>query len=375
MTKNILLINSGEEKMKLLFDLFSELSQKEYCFYLLSSKKPLFEQFQEKKWSAKKINLGPTIKNKIYLFIFILLLPWLYCKLLIILFNYKFNKKITTIILFDWSEKILATPLAKIIGLKIIWIENPNCRYKQLKIKNFYKLLANFATLVVFNSDNKTQLKNFGFKEKNILLIHPAIKFNQYQENIFNNLAQTNGKNFHNKYFTIGAIANFKQKQKIETLLQAIKICLPVVPNLQLIIVGNSLERKSLSWLAKKMEIDSLVWFIDEQTQIKKWLDSFNVYVVTAELPELEDYYNILGAMASSLPIIGPLNVGLKEVVLENKTGSLIASGNSEMLASQIIKLHEDKKLCQQLGADGRERVQQFFTLDKIVDKFMAILK
>jgi len=55
MTKNILLINSGEEKMKLLFDLFSELSQKEYCFYLLSSKKPLFEQFQEKKWSAKKL--------------------------------------------------------------------------------------------------------------------------------------------------------------------------------------------------------------------------------------------------------------------------------------------------------------------------------
>ena len=150
---------------------------------------------------------------------------------------------------------------------------------------------------------------------------------------------------------------------------------MPVVPNLQLIIVGNSLERKSLSWLAKKMEIDSLVWFIDEQTQIKKWLDSFNVYVVTAELPELEDYYNILGAMASSLPIIGPLNVGLEEVILENKTGSLIASGNSEMLASQIIKLHEDKKLCQQLGADGRERVQQFFTLDKIVDKFMAILK
>ncbi|MFH1233268.1 MAG: glycosyltransferase [Patescibacteria group bacterium] len=374
MTKNILIINSGEEKSKFLIDLFIELSQKKHCFFLLSSQPALLKQFWEKNLSARKINLGPTIKNKFYLFIFILLLPWLCCRLLITLLNYKFNKKITTIILLDWQEKILATSMAKIIGLKIIWIEKPNHNYQNLKLKKLYKLLSNFAALIVFNSDNETQLKNFGFKEKNILLIQPAIKFGQYQENIFTKIAQTSGRNFHNKYFTISTIANLEQKQKIETLLQAVKICLTVAPNLQLIIVGDGLERKNLSWLAKKMEIDNLVWFIGEQNQTKKWLDSFNVYVVTAESPELEDYHNILKAMSAGLPIIGPSHVGLEDIILENKTGSLIASGNSEMLARQIIKLYKNKKLRQQLGANGRERVQQLFTLDKVVDKFTAIL-
>lgn len=374
MLKNILIINSGEEKAKILVDLFAELSQKEYSFFLLSSQQALLGQFWEKNWSARKINLGPAIKNKVHLFIFILLSPWLCCRLLIILLNYKFNKKITTIMLFDWQEKILATGIAKIIGLKIIWIEKPNHNYQTLKLKKLYKLLSSLATLIVFNSDNEIQLKNFGFKEKNILLLEPAIKFSQYQENIFNKLAQTGGRNFHNKYFTIGAIVNFEQKQKIETLLQAIKICLTVVPNLQLIIIGDGIERKNLSWLAKKMEIDSLTWFIGEQNQIKKWLDSFDIYIVTSELPELEDYHNILEAMAAGLPIIGPRHIGLEDIILENKTGSLIVNDSSEMLARQIIKLHKDKKLRQQLGANARERVQQFFALDKIVDKFIKLL-
>lgn len=374
MVKNILLVNSSKEKIKNFIDLFVELDQKKYCFYLLSSNPVLLEQFQRNNWQNNKINFGPIVKNNINLFIFILLSPLLYCKFLIILLNYKFNKKITTVILFDWIEKILITPLARIFGLKIIWIEKPNCNYQKLKLKIFYKLLSNFATLVVFNNDNKTQLKNFSFKEENILSISPAIKFSQYQETIFNKLATTGERNFHNKYFTIGVIVNFEQKQKIEILFQAIKLCLPVTPNLQLIIIGDCHEKKNLSWLVKKMEIDSLVWFVGEQNQIKKWLDSFDIYVVVAELPELEDYYNILESMSAGLPIIGPLHVGLEEIILENKTGSLIAGGNSEMLANQIIKLYENKKLRQQLGANGQKRVQQFFTLDKIINKFDALL-
>ncbi|MEK7202699.1 MAG: glycosyltransferase family 4 protein [Patescibacteria group bacterium] len=374
MAKNILIINSGEEKEKLLIDLFIELNQKEYNFFLLSSKPAILEQFWEKNWPGKKINLGPTLKNKFYLFIFILLLPWLCCNLLIILLNYKFNKQITAIILLDWQEKILATTMAKIIGLKIVWIEKPNHSYQNFKLKKLYKLLSNLAAIVVFNSDNKTQLKNFGFKEKNILFIQPAIKSIQYQENIFNKIAQTEGKNFHYRYFTVGAIANLEQKQKIEILFQAIKICLTIAPNLRLIIVGDGNERKNLSWIAKKMEIDALVWLIGEQTQVRKWLDSFDVYIATAESPDLEDYYNILEAMTARLPIIGPRNVGLENIILENKTGLLIAGNNSEMLALQIIKLYKDKKLRQQLGANGQKHIQQFFTLDKIVDKFATLL-
>jgi len=373
MTKNILIIDSNEEKEKLLVDLFAELCQKEYCFFLLSTQPNLLGQFLEKNWSARKINLGPNPKNKFYLFIFILLSPWLCCKLLITLLNYKFNKHVVALMLIGWQEKILATAIAKIIGLKIIWIEKPNYSCQTLKLKKIYKLLSILAVVAVFNSDNETQLKNFGVKEKNIFLIQPAIKSIQYQENIFNKLAQAGERNFHRKYFTVGVIAKFEQAQKIETLLQAVKICLTVAPNLQVIIIGDGDEKKNLSWLAKKMEIDALVWFIGEQNQIRKWLDSFDVYIATAESPGLEDYYNILEAMSVGLPIIGPRNVGLEDIILENKTGFLI-SNSSETLANQIIKLHNDKKLCQQFGANGQKRVQQFFTLDKIVDKFTALL-
>ena len=58
---------------------------------------------------------------------------------------------------------------------------------------------------------------------------------------------------------------------------------MPVIPNIQLIIIGEGEERKNLSWLAKKMEIDNLVWLVGEQEQLKKWLDSFDVFLALGE--------------------------------------------------------------------------------------------
>ncbi|MBU0636755.1 MAG: glycosyltransferase [Patescibacteria group bacterium] len=374
MKKNILLISSSKNKSKPLIDLFEELCQKEYCFYLLSTCSSMLEQFREKNWFCSRISLGPAVTNNFLLFIFLLLSPWLYLKFLVILINYKFKQNISTVLLMDWQEKILVTLLAKIIKLKVVWLEKPDCDYKKLKLKKIYKLCARFATIITVNSDNKIQLKNFGIKEENIFLIQPAIKLNQYQENIFNKIAQTSNKNFHNRYFTIGTIVDLKQGQKVEILLQAIKICLTVIPNLQLIIAGDGKEKKNLSWLTKKMEIDSLVWFIGEQKQIKKWLSNFAVYVVATKMPNIDDYYNILKAMASGLPIIGPRHTGLEEIIIENKTGSLIEMDNSEMLARQIIKLYQDKKMRLQLGDNAQERIKNLFIIDKVINKFIELL-
>ncbi|NCQ16443.1 glycosyltransferase family 4 protein [Candidatus Falkowbacteria bacterium] len=47
---------------------------------------------------------------------------------------------------------------------------------------------------------------------------------------------------------------------------------------------------------------------------------------------------------------------------------------NNEMLTRQIIKLHQDKRLRLHLGKNGRERVDQLFTLDKLVSRLEQIL-
>ena len=228
---------------------------------------------------------------------------------------------------------------------------------------------------MVFNNYSKLKLKNIGCDENKISLIAPGTKFIAYQENIFNKLANAGRENFHRKYFTVGVITALNQKQKIEEIFQAIKISLPVIPNIQLIIIGEGEERKNLNWLAKKMEIDNLIWLVGEQEQLKKWLDSFDIFLALGKNLSLNDYGNILEAMATGLPVLAPRNIGLEDLIIENNTGSLIESDNSEMLARQIIKLHQDKRLRLFLGKNGRERVNRSFTLEIMVEQLANLLK
>ncbi|MDD4271220.1 MAG: glycosyltransferase [Patescibacteria group bacterium] len=339
----VLLIDSSNQKNSLLANAFKELEQKKFSFDFLSSKNSWFSQFK---------------------FIFTLI-------------SLRLKKKVDLAVCLGFKEKIIITPLARLLGLRVVWLEGPELNYRQFNkfLLTLYKLNFRLAKIVVFNSYGKLKLKNIGCNENKISLIAPGTKFMAYQENIFNKLASAGRANFHRKYFTVGVITALNQKQKIETIFQAIKISLPVIPNIQLIIIGEGEERKNLSWLAKKMEIDNLIWLVGEQGQLKKWLGSFDVYLASGENLSLDDYENILEAMAAGLPVLAQRNIGLEDLVIENNTGSLIEADNSEMLARQIIKLHQDRRLRLYLGKNGHERVSRAFTMEIMVQKLAEILK
>lgn len=340
MTK-IIVINSAPAKNCLLKQAFKELEQKKFSFSWLTSKKPLLGQF----------------------------------KFLFLLISLRFKRQVDLIVCFNFNEKIIITLPARWLGLKVVWLEGPELNYRRCNkfLLALYKLNCRLAEIVVFNGGAKLKLKNIGCAENKINLIAPGAKFTAYQENIFNKLASAGRTNFHRKYFTVGAITALNQKQKIETIFRAVKISLPLIPNIQLIIIGEGEERKNLLWLAKKMEINNLIWLVGEQEQLKKWLDSFDVFLALGENLALDDYGNILEAMAAGLPVLAPRNIGLEDLIVENNTGSLIEAYNSEMLARQIIKLHQDKRLSLFLGKNGQERVSRSFTLDIMVEKLAQV--
>lgn len=341
MTK-ILIFNSSPEKNLLLAHACKELKQKDFSFNFLTTEKPRLGQF----------------------------------KFLFLLINFRLKREVDLVVCLNFNEKIIITPLARLLSLKVVWLEGPELNYQQGNkfLLALYKLNCRLAEIVVFNNYSKLKLKNIGLSENKISLIAPGAKLTAYQENIFNKLANAGRANFHRKYFTVGAITALNQKQKIETIFQAIKTSLPVIPNIHLIIIGEGEERKNLAWLAKKMEIDNLIWLVGEQEQLKKWLDSFDIFLALGENLSLDDYGNILEAMAAGLPVLAPRNIGLEDLIIENHTGSLIEANNGEMLSRQIIKLHQDKRLRLFLGKNGRERINRLFTMETMVEKLAQML-
>ncbi len=368
MSKNILIFNSLQENNKAVFAIFEELKNRDFYFFIASR--------------AAQQCLGPRLNNFLKQILFIILLPFLCLVNFLYLAYYKIQK-IQTIICLNINEKIIITPIAKLLKMKVVWTEDADSAVFNNKtlnkfISKAYKIISNQATIITFSNFNKIRLKNLGIKEKNIKAIQPGIKLNkrEHQNNLFNELAQNEGKAYKRKFFTVGAVVELKKPQKIENLFQAIKHCLTVIPNMQLIIVGEGKERKNLSWLSKKMELDNITWFVGEQIHLKKWLDGFDVFVAACEDLRLADINILLKAMNAKLPIIGPQNLGLEEIIPEisKKNGCLVEPDNSEMLARQIIKLWRDKNLRAKIGKSSVEGVEKYFIIDRMVEEFEKII-
>ncbi|MFH1744612.1 MAG: glycosyltransferase family 4 protein [bacterium] len=380
MKKNILIINSRHPSPLLFMDLFEELSFKKYNFFLLSNNDDVIKKFLEKKWPNKKIPKFLNLNSVTGLFLFIILAPVGIPVFFFWLWYIKYFKKIDIIICCNWFEKISITPLAKIMGLKIFWMELPGLNYKKINkiLSLFFKTFSRWAKIIVFIEYTKEKLIGYGIKNEQIIKIKPGIRLknHQHQDNIFNNMARYEQKiNIKRKFFTIGVITELNSKQKIEILFQAVSKCLNIIPRIQVIIIGDGEERKSLIWLSKKMEIDNLVWFVGEQNHLRKWLDTFDIFVEVNDTLYLHNIFALIQILSSGVPIIAPGMIGCEDLIEDKKNGILLDLYNSESLSQEIINLYKKKNLSDTLAKNSIELIDNNFGIDKMTKEIDEVLK
>ena len=72
----------------------------------------------------------------------------------------------------------------------------------------------------------------------------------------------------------------------------------------------------------------------------------------------------VMEAQLSGLPVVATRHAGIPEVVLENQTGLLVDEGDESAMAQAMSLLLLDPLLAAELGACGRRRIQEQFTVE-----------
>jgi len=83
----------------------------------------------------------------------------------------------------------------------------------------------------------------------------------------------------------------------------------------------------------------------------------------------------ILEAQASGLPVIATRHAGIPDVVIEGRTGFLVDEGDVKRMAEGIARVAEDSPLATALGAAGRSRVLESFTMERSIDRLWGIIE
>ena len=375
MPKNIYIINTKKEDIYSLLSFFEELQIKNFnlLFFLIKSK--IFKVAKEKKIKIKKLPKFLEDRSGFKKIFLLILSPFLAPGLIIFFYYLKKKKSLNAILFFGESLKIILRIPLSFLKIKMIWFEN-NSSAQPLK------LFSRKAKRICFHELEKNNLIKKGVSEDKITILNPGLNAREAkrQDNIFNNLARENqNKNSiskkESKFFTIGTFADLNHENNLENLFLAIKKALIVISNIQLIVIGDGEKRKKLTWLAKKMQIDIVVWFVGEQERLGKWLDAFDLFVVSCRKAQLKDFEIVLKSLSAKIPIIVPFGIGFDNIIYDNKNGLIIEKEESEEILKAIIKLKKDKFLRKRLGENGFATVQNELSMENMVEGFMKIIE
>lgn len=109
------------------------------------------------------------------------------------------------------------------------------------------------------------------------------------------------------------------------------------------------------------------------QATIEALYRQANVFVLPSRLETWGDV--LLEAMSYGLPCIGVSSEAMPEIIENEVTGLIVPPENIEALAAALIRLFTNTQLCHQWGQAARQRVEQLYTWDRVVERLSPFIE
>lgn len=167
---------------------------------------------------------------------------------------------------------------------------------------------------------------------------------------------------------TVGRLAPVKDQA---TLLRAVRHVVDRIPAFRLDIVGDGESRRGLEELSTGLGIQRNVEFRGYHEDVAPFLAEADLFVLSSTSEGVP--IALLEAMASGLPAAATDVGGLREVVVDGETGHLVAPGSPEALARAMQAIEDDPAAARRMGQAGRRRVENHFSLAKVVEAYERI--
>lgn len=170
--------------------------------------------------------------------------------------------------------------------------------------------------------------------------------------------------------FVVGTVARLVPQKALHILLEGFAAFRARQEGGRLVIVGRGPLEKELRKKAEDLGLgDSILW-AGYREDIPTVLQVFNVFALTSSYEGLG--LVLLEAMAAARPVVATRVSAIPEVVAEGETGILVPSGDPAALARALEKMI-DSDLRRRMGAKGRNRVTDRFTLEKMVERTLEV--
>jgi glycosyltransferase involved in cell wall biosynthesis len=123
--------------------------------------------------------------------------------------------------------------------------------------------------------------------------------------------------------------------------------------------------------LASELKLNSHVSFLGYRSDASQLIYDFDIFVHPSRWEGFGLVF--LEAMAAGVPIIATRTSAIPEIVEDGETGLLVPVDDEDALSDALSLLLADPPLRKQMGMAGRRRLDEHFSVQKMVERTAQI--
>ncbi len=243
-------------------------------------------------------------------------------------------------------------------------------RHSFLKLSGIkYRFMADYY--IAISHKIKEVMVNDGIPDQRIFVVHSGIDPQRFMQATGDHLlSEFDIKENQKVVINVAHLAGHKGQNY---LVRAIPRVLAKLPDTRFFIVGKGELMDELKETASELGLKRELIFTGFRNDVADFYKIADLCVMSSVQEGLGTA--VLDALALARPVVATRAGGLPEIIEDGKTGRLVAPADPRALAEGIIELLTDSDLAKAMAGAGPARVQQFFSIDTMVDKNIEVYK
>jgi colanic acid/amylovoran biosynthesis glycosyltransferase len=235
---------------------------------------------------------------------------------------------------------------------------------------SYARLLARAAGIVVTSAAMRRRLMEMGAPDERLLLNPSGVD----PEAFYGAEPDRSAPSF-------VAVGRFVEKKAPYLTVIAFRQVLDACPEARLMMVGAGPLLGPTKRIAAALGVSDRVEFLGLQSPerisiLMRESRAFVQHSLEAEDGDSEGTpVAVIEAQMSGLPVVSTLHAGIPDVVVDGKTGYLVAEGDAVGMGQRMRLLASDAELAGRLGRAGRQQALDRFTMDRHIRELAELIE